>query len=221
MREVDRILKARETAGWVPEPEAKTIFRTANIPVANFAYATNRMEALEKANIIGYPVAAKVVSVKIIHKSDHGGVRVNIGNPDELAAVWDSFEKLDAFEGMVIDEMVQGTELFLGARDDEQFGPVVLLGIGGTGVEIYKDVAIRMAPLSEADVNSMIDELKGKAFILGHRGRPPVNIKILINAVIRFSELAMILENRFTSMDVNPFMCGPNRCVAVDGRIML
>jgi succinyl-CoA synthetase beta subunit len=221
MREVDSILQSRETAGWVPEPEAKTIFRAAGIPVANFSYAANRQEAFVKADRIGYPVAAKAVSVKIIHKSDHGGVRINIGSPDELAVVWDSFEKLEAFEGMVIDEMVQGLELFLGARDDEQFGPVVLLGIGGTGVEIYKDVAIRMAPLGEADVDSMIHELKGKAFILGHRGSPSVNIDILINAVIRFSQLAMSLERRFTSMDINPFMCGPDRCVAVDGRIML
>ncbi len=221
MSEIEKILKARETAGWIPEPEAKIIFRAANIPVANFAYAVNRLEALEQAEIIGYPVAAKVVSLKIIHKSDHGGVRVNIANPDELAAVWDSFEKLEAFEGMVIDEMVQGLELFLGARDDEQFGPVVLLGIGGTGVEIYKDVAIRMAPLSKADVSSMIDELKGKAFILGHRGNPAVNINILTDAVIQFSGLAMTLENQFTSIDINPLMCGPERCVAVDGRIML
>lgn len=221
MGDIEKIFKARKTAGWIPEPEAKTIFRAAHIPVANFAYATHRLEALKQAEIIGYPVAAKVVSLKIIHKSDHRGVRVNIANPDELAAVWDSFETLAAFEGMVIDEMVQGSELFMGARVDEQFGPVILLGIGGTGVEIYKDVAIRMAPLTVADVNSMIDELKGKAIILGHRGKPAVNMKILTNAVIRFSELAMTLEKRFTSMDINPFMCGPERCVAVDGRIML
>ncbi|MDI6795517.1 MAG: acetate--CoA ligase family protein [Desulfatibacillaceae bacterium] len=219
--EIKSILEKRAKDGWVPEHEAKAILKIAGVPLPSSAFAATRQQAMEKAAQIGFPVAAKVVSVKIVHKSDVGGVAINIKDKKALEDVWERFEKLEAFEGMVIDAMTPGLELFLGARDDEQFGPVVILGLGGTAVEIYQDIAIRMAPLEKDDVLSMIRELKGAQLITGYRGKPSVNLDALAKAVTAFSRLAMDMAGAFSSMDINPLMATPDGCAAVDARIIL
>jgi acyl-CoA synthetase (NDP forming) len=120
-----------------------------------------------------------------------------------------------------VEELLSGVELILGAKRDYQFGPVMLLGIGGTGVEIYKDVTLRMVPLEERDVESMVRSLQGHALIEGYRGFAPVNIEKLNHLLLTFSELIMDLEETIESIDLNPVMCTPNKCIVADARIML
>jgi hypothetical protein len=130
-------------------------------------------------------------------------------------------QKLDGCENILVEQMLQGIEVIFGAKNDFQFGPVIVFGIGGTAVEIYNDTAIRMAPLKPSDVSSMVDSLKAKDLLLGYRGRAGVNMEILTHLMINFSDLIMELENDIESVDLNPVICTTDKCVVVDARIML
>ncbi len=215
------ILEYAQKAGWVMEPEAKEVFAEAGLPVSKFKWAKTEEEAVASAREIGYPVVAKIVSPKVVHKSDVGGVVPGISSDDALRETFARFRDLEGFAGVLIDEMVSGIELILGAKNDAQFGPVVLLGMGGTGVEVYNDVAIRMAPLKERDVADMMKCLKGFKLLNGYRGQPAINFEGLTRVLISFSNLVMDLEPYFESIDINPLMCSPERCIIVDARIIL
>ena len=212
--------KSRET-GWVLEPDAKALFAEAGLPVPAFKWATTVEEAVEFANETGYPVVAKIISPKIIHKSDAGGVVTGIQDEAALRRAFKRLATLDGFAGVLVEESVEGVELIAGAKNDAQFGPVVLLGMGGTGVEIYNDVSLRMAPLSKPDVRDMVHCLKAAKLLEGYRGAPPVNMSELSKLLVSFSSLVMDLEASFESIDLNPLMCSPERCVIADARIML
>jgi len=215
------ILNAAGEDGWVLEPQAKRICNLAGIAVPNFHLATTMHDAVQAAGKIGYPVVAKAVSPAVIHKTDVDGVVVGIKTDDEVRAVFDHFGHFDQFRGMLVEEMVAGVEMIVGAKIDYQFGPVVLLGIGGTGVELYRDTAVRMAPVNEQDVSSMVRQLKGRRILEGFRGAEPVDMKSLSDLVVRFSGLIMDLETRVSSIDLNPVMCSSQGCIVADARIML
>jgi succinyl-CoA synthetase beta subunit len=210
-----------QKAGWVLEPDAKELFRSAGLSVPAFALAESVETAAAAASKIGYPVVAKVVSPEIIHKSDVGGVAVGLENEAALHDAFGRFAAMNGFCGVLVEQMVSGVELIIGAKNDDQFGPVVLLGIGGTGVEIYQDVAIRMAPLTPKDVSAMLQELTGRKILEGFRGAPPVNVTALTETLVLFSELLMAAGDRFESIDINPVMCTADACVVADARIML
>jgi hypothetical protein len=220
-KEMKQILAAAKEDGWVLEPEAKRLFRLAGLSVPNFAWCKNREECLAQAGKIGYPLAAKVVSPDIVHKSDSGGVVVNIQNAKELENVFERFSKASRFAGVLIEEMVSGLELIIGSKNDIQFGPVILLGIGGTGVEIYRDSVIRMPPLQEKDVVGMINSLQAHKLFDGYRGDAPVNRRDLTKLLVSFSALVLELGNVVASIDLNPVFCNAEKCVIADARIML
>jgi len=163
--EMYRIIDAARPDGWVLEPEAKRLFRLAGFDVPRFMLARTPEEAVHFAHEIGYPVVAKVVSPRILHKTDVGGVAVGIADAGRLEEVFRRFQGKEGFVGMIVEEIVSGVELILGAKIDLQFGPMILLGMGGTGVEIYQDVALRMAPLSGKDVHAMIAGLKARRLL--------------------------------------------------------
>jgi acetate---CoA ligase (ADP-forming) subunit beta len=220
--EIRQILGDSKETGWVLEPAALRILSLQGLTGPRFHWAKTKIEALEAAEEIGYPVVAKIVSPKILHKSDVGGVVMNITDKTGLASAFNRFEKLEGFQGVVVEEMLPaGLELIVGARQDFQFGPVVLVGIGGTSVEIYKDTALRLAPLTEKDVLSMINQLKARDLLVGYRGSAPINIKELIHVITAFSELLMDMEGFFESIDLNPVICTKDRCVIADARIIL
>lgn len=219
--EILDILKNSKKNGWVLEPDAKKIFRISGFDLPEHTLASSAEEAARFANKTGYPVVAKVVSPEIIHKSDVGGVEVNIDNDKRLKTVFNRFSKMDGFAGLFVEKMVSGTELIIGAKIDEQFGPVVLMGIGGVGVELYGDTSIRMAPVSKTDVKSMIGDLKAKKLIEGFRGSRPVNTDKLSSTLVKFSELVMELKEKIESIDLNPVICRGPDCVIADARIIL
>ena len=219
--EAEKIMAAARTHGWVLEPEALRLLETAGVPVPRFAWARSKAIALEAAAGIGYPVVAKVVSPQIMHKSDVEGVQPGIADGESLAQVYERFSRLPGFEGTVVAEMLSGHELIVGAKVDFQFGPVILLGVGGTAVEIYKDTTTRMAPLQASDVPSMLGCLKGSRLFTGHRGAAAVNLAQLTDMALRFSDLVMALGDRIDSIDLNPVFCSQERCVVADARIAL
>jgi len=221
MREVRDVLSSSKAAGWVLEPDAKRLFSFLGLDIPQFVWTKKVEEAIQFAHEIGYPVVGKVVSPKLVHKSEKNGVEIGIDNDERLREAFRRFSKMDGFTGILVEEMISGIELIVGAKVDDQFGPVILLGIGGTGVEIYKDVTLRMAPVASKDIESMIRCLKAHSLLEGSRGSKPVNLEELNRLLKIFSDFVMDLDGLFESIDLNPVFCSATRCVVADARIML
>ncbi len=188
---------------------------------SRFLWTPEVEEAVKYARDLGYPVVAKVVSPKILHKSDKQGVAVGIRTDEALRQTFRRFSQMEGFAGILVDEMVSGVELIVGAKTDDQFGPVILFGIGGTGVEIYKDVTLRMAPLSPKVADSMMRCLKAHQLLEGYRGSKPVDAAKVNQLLVKFSILSVDLQEHVESIVLNPVICSPTRCVVADARIML
>lgn len=218
--EILDILSGSKEWGWVLEPDAKRILSLAGLDVPEFTCTDRLNEAVEFAERIGYPVVAKVVSPHVVHKTEAGGVIAGIDNKIALAEAFHRFSGIEGFRGVLVEESVSGVEMIVGSKVDYQFGPIILLGIGGTGVEIYKDTTLRMAPIEPKDVASMLRSLKAHRLLEGYRGAEPINLEKLTRNLMAFSSLIMDLNESVTSIDLNPVFCSPTRCVAADARIM-
>ena len=219
--EIKSVLEEARTRGWVSEPDAKQLLSAAGLEVPRFVTVTAPDQIEPIVVGLGFPLAAKVVSSRIVHKSDVGGVRTGINSIRELTAVFETFSLLDGFEAMLIEQMVSGLELIIGAKMDDQFGPVVLLGMGGTGVEIYQDVSLRLAPVGTKDVDAMIKGLKAAPLLSGYRGHQAVNRDELTRTLVCFSKFVMAAAEMIESIDLNPVMCSAQKCIVADARIML
>jgi acetate---CoA ligase (ADP-forming) subunit beta len=220
-KDMNDLLQSAHTYGWVMEPYAKRLFALAGMDVPRFKWVRSLDEGVSFANEIGYPVVMKIVSPQVVHKSDAGGVAIGITDSAGLASAFNRMSTIKGFTGVIVEETVKGIELIIGATIDEQFGPVILVGIGGTSTEIYHDVGLAMAPLCESDVDNMIRSIKAVPLLKGFRGSEPANIDALKKLVIRFSELVMDLGDIIESIDLNPVMCSAERCVIADARIMI
>jgi acetate---CoA ligase (ADP-forming) subunit beta len=220
-RTTQAVLTASKSRGWVLEPETKQLMAAAGFTVPRYRWVRDLEAALQAGVEIGYPVVGKVVSPEIIHKSDAGGVVVGIGSERALRKIFKRFSKIEGFAGMLVEETISGIELIVGAKSDYQFGPVILVGIGGTGVEVYQDTSIRMAPITERDVTSMLKGLKAHKLIEGYRGAAPVPIEKLTDLLLSFSTFVMKLEGWFQSIDLNPVICSATDCIIADARIIL
>jgi len=219
--EIFEIISASKPWGWVLEPDAKRILSLAGINVPRHKWAQTLEEALQFAEEAGYPLVAKVVSPKVIHKTEQKGVALGIQNKIALAEIFHRLSSFDGAKGVLVEESVQGIELIIGAKIDFQFGPVVLVGMGGTGVEIYQDASLRMAPITAEDSESMLNGLKAHRLLEGYRGAEPINRQGLSRMLTAFSRLIMTLDERISSIDLNPVFCSARDCVVGDARIML
>ena len=215
------ILKESKKYGWVLEPDAKRLFAEAGFDVPRFEWVRTEEETVAAGDRIGWPVVAKVVSRDVVHKSDAGGVAVGIDGPEAMKEIFGRFSAIDGFEGVLVEEMLPGIEVIVGGKIDEQFGAVVLAGMGGVGVEIYKDTAIRMAPVTGDSVESMIDDIKAGGILRGYRGAAGVNIEELKRLIAGFSILLVEMTDEVESVDLNPVLCSEERCVIADARIIL
>jgi len=218
---IRKIFSEAKERGWVMEPQAKDLLRLAGMDVPRFLYTADVAEAIRFAGEIKYPVVAKVVSPDVIHKSDASGVALGIPDDKRLGDVFTEMSKIRGFQGIIVEEAIKGIELIVGMKMDTQFGPVILLGMGGTAVEIYKDVSLRMAPLREHDAESMMMHLIAKPLLEGYRGSDGVNMNELKRTLLAFSSLVMEFEKEVESVDLNPVICDASRCVVADARIML
>ena len=198
------------------------------IPVTKFKLALNEKEAAKYADEIGYPVVLKIVSPDIIHKSDAGGVIVNLKNPAEVTnaykKIMENVKKYNAkakIVGVLVQEMApQSTEVIVGAIKDPQFGQTVMFGLGGIFVEILKDVNFRIAPLTTEDAKEMITELKAYPLLKGYRNTPPADIDALVSILCNTSRLVM--DNpEIKELDLNPVMAYQKGAKTVDARIIL
>jgi acetate---CoA ligase (ADP-forming) subunit beta len=210
------------------EPEAKTICAEYGIIVNKFSVATNEKEAVAQAEKIGYPIVLKIVSPDIIHKSDAGGVKVNLKTAADVETAYKTIiengkkYKADAkIVGVIVQEMApQGTEVIVGAVKDPQFGQTVMFGLGGIFVELLKDVSFRVAPLTVADAKEMITGLKAFPLLNGYRGSKPADLDALAEVLCNVSK--MIMEHQeIAELDLNPVMAYPIGTKCVDARIIL
>jgi len=200
------------TTGDVSEYAAKRILAEYGIPVTREELATTREQALAAARRIGYPVALKVQSPDIPHKTEARAVRLGIASDGELAAVYDevlanarAYRKDARIEGVLVQEMVKdGIEAILGVTNDPLFGPAVMFGLGGIFAEVLKDVSFRLAPVTPSVAREMIDEITGRAVLAGARGRGPADVDALADAIVRLSALALDLKDHVAELDVNP-----------------
>jgi len=219
--EVKGILSASKEVGWVLEPEAKRLFALAGLDIPRFVRTSGVEEAVRFAEEIGYPLVAKVVSPKVLHKSEWNGVETGVENEKRLREAFDRLSRIDGASGVLVEEMVSGVEVIVGAKIDFQFGPVVLFGIGGVWVEIYRDVVLRMAPLHEWDTEWMFRCLKGRRLLEGYRGSEPIDVRRLKRFLLVFSGVLMDLQDLIESIDLNPVICSSERCIVADARIIL
>jgi acyl-CoA synthetase (NDP forming) len=187
-----------------------------------YELARNEKEAVKAAKKIGYPLALKVVSKQISHKSDIGGVKVGIGNEKELVFAWKGIMnkvKRKRIDGVLIQKMArQGVELIIGGKKDPQFGHMVILGLGGIYVEIFKDATARICPVTEADVEEMIHELKAHPLLEGARGRKPINKPALKKMVI--SACKFLRKENLAELDLNPVIFDSKGGDIVDARFI-
>lgn len=196
----------------VSEYAAKRVLTAYGIPVTREELAASRDEALAIAARIGYPLAIKVQSPDISHKTEAKAVRLGIGSASELAAAYDEVlrnakaYKADAvIEGVLVQEMLKGgVEAILGVTNDPLFGPAVMFGLGGIFAEVLKDVAFRLAPVTPAVAREMIEEIKGYPVLAGARGRAPADVDALADAIVRLSALAVDLKEHVAELDINP-----------------
>jgi len=210
------------------ETEAKTICREYDIPVTRFALAKNEGEAVKFADEIGYPIVLKIVSPDIIHKSDVGGVVVDLKDAKDVRNAYNQIlknvEKHDAkarIVGMLIQEMApSSTEVIVGAIKDPQFGPTVMFGLGGIFVEVLKDVTFRIAPITEDDACEMISEVKAYPLLKGYRNMPPADTEAIAEILLDTSRLVTD-HSEIKELDLNPIMVYKKGAITVDARIIL
>jgi acetate---CoA ligase (ADP-forming) subunit beta len=210
------------------ETEAKAICTKYGIPVTKFKLAKSEAEATTFADQIGYPIVLKIVSPNIIHKSDAGGVIVNLKTPEEVTGGYNKIienvkkYKADAkIVGVLVQEMApQSTEVIVGAIKDPQFGQTIMFGLGGIFVELLKDVNFRVAPITSEDAKEMITQLKAYPLLKGYRNTPPADIDALVAILCNTSHLIMDYPE-IKELDLNPIMAYSKGAKTVDARIIL
>ena len=207
------ISSSRET---LTEYESKRLLRDLAFPITREALATSADDAARMAEEIGFPVAMKIQSPDIPHKSDIGGVVLRIGSAEEARRTFTEMSERirgarpDAdIDGILVQEMVSGgVEMILGMAQSE-LGPLVMLGMGGVFVELLKDVAVRIAPLSRAEVLSMLSQIRSAKLLNGYRGAPPSDVDALVEMVVKFSQFVATHEQALEAIDINPLIVRP------------
>lgn len=218
----------REKRKCLLEPEAKAICQEYNIPVTKVELAKNIDQAIKSAQKIGYPIVMKIVSPDIIHKSDVGGVILNLTNHAETIEAFNAIinnvkehKPKVRIIGVLVQEMApSSTEVIVGAIKDNQFGSTIMFGLGGIFVEILKDVAFRVAPITKQDAEDMITEIKAYPVLKGYRHQPAADIKIIADIIFNTSKL-VIDHQEIKELDLNPIMAYENGAKTVDARIIL
>lgn len=219
-----------EPSRWMDAAGLQELLGAYGIRTSAARPASNRGEAASAAKGLGFPVVLKVRSADVVHKTDVGGVRLNLRSEAEAAQAFDEIRealrlaKPDArFEGVTVEPMIQGgVETIVGMTRDPSFGPVVLFGLGGVAVELLRDVSLRLTPLTDRDAQEMVREIRGYPLLGGYRGTAPSNVESVIDLLHRVSRLAMD-QAEIMELDLNPVMVfqGEAPCIALDARLRL
>lgn len=215
---IRRIIDSIPESGYIEPHYVQALLRSAGIPVVEEFVSVNKEEILAFARRTGFPVVVKVVGP--VHKSDVGGVALNIKSVQHLALEFDRMIQIPGVKEILVQPMLKGTELFIGAKYEEKFGHVVFCGLGGIFVEVLKDVSSGLAPLSYEEAYSMIRSLKAYPIIKGTRGQGGVNEDKFAEIIVRLSSL-LRFATEIKEMDINPLLATKTAVTAVDARIRI
>lgn len=210
------------------EVEAKQVLADAGVPVNRTCLAHSREEAVELAGELGFPVALKIVSPDVLHKTDAGGVALNLAGAGEVGRAYDEIMAATLkkcpqarIDGISVQKMIAaGTEVIIGMTRDPQFGPMLMFGLGGIFVEVLKDVSFRIVPLTLTDARDMLTEIKGYPLLMGFRGAPPADTGALAEVLVRLSDF-IERHPEIEELDINPLFAGKEGVIAADARMVL
>lgn len=219
---------AQRGAGWLSAEETRAVLSAARLPMPPGGVAHTADEAADLAGRIGFPVAVKLASHRIIHKTEIGGVRLNVRNENEVREAFAGIQQrlaedhnLDAMEGVLVQPMLSGgVEVMVGMTQDPLFGPLIAFGLGGIHVEILGDVRFRITPLTDRDAAEMVREIRGYRLLEGYRGHPPADVKAIEEVLLRISRLVEAAPE-IAELDLNPIFAFPpgQGCRIVDARM--
>lgn len=213
---------------FLTEYESKEILKEVGVPVVETRLAKNKEEAVFFSKKLGFPVVLKIASPDIIHKSDSGGVKLDLKNPDEVKKAYNEILRNThrqypkaALQGITVQKMLKpGIEVIVGTSKDPQFGPVIMFGLGGIFVEVLKDVSFRIIPINRRDALEMIQEIKGYPVLQGYRDKKPVKISNLVNLLLQISKL-MERNPGIEELELNPVFVYKDSLMAVDARMVV
>jgi acetyl-CoA synthetase (ADP-forming) len=208
------------------QKRSKALLRRYRIPFCESKVCSSQSELLAFAKRVGYPVVLKVESEAVVHKSDSGGVIAGIMDSKALIGsqkkiirnISERFPDLSGFS-FLVQKQVTGKEVIIGMKRDPQFGPVIMVGLGGIFVEVLKDVSFRIAPLKKSDAKAMLAELKSYRILTGVRGEPSVDIDSLVDMILKISRMSLG-EDAIEEIDFNPVMVNEKKAYVVDARII-
>ncbi len=211
----------------MPEPEAAALLRLNGIPYPEFGFARTPQEAEQISGRIGYPVVLKIVAEGVLHKSDLGGVAVNLLNPESVSAAFGRLQSCLAqnapgatFRGAIVcGQVQQGIELIVGGLQDVMFGQTLMVGLGGIFTEILKDVSFRVVPIQKIDAVEMLEELKGYPVLQGARGFEKADINALTGFLVNVSDF-LVKNPWIKELDLNPVRISGNQIHVLDARIL-
>ena len=215
---IREVIGGIEGDGYISPEHVRELFECAGIPMVSEKVSSDKAELTAFAEKVGYPVVAKVVGP--VHKSDVGGVALNIRTAEHLGLEFDRMMKIEGATGIMVQKMLKGRELFIGAKYEPRFGHIVLCGLGGIFVEVLKDVSSGLAPLSYEEAYSMIRSLRAYKIIKGSRGQKGVNEEKYAEIIVRLSTL-LRFATEIKEMDINPLLADEDDIVAVDARIRI
>lgn len=227
-REISRRALGERGAGWLSAQETRDILSAFRLPLPPGGIARTAEEAIGLATDIGFPVAVKVASYRIVHKTEIGGVRLNLGDAEAVRSAFEEIRarlagehNLEAIEGVLVQPMITGgVEVMVGVAVDPLFGPLIAFGLGGIHVEILGDVRFRVTPLTDRDAAEMVREIKGYRLLEGYRGHPPADVGAIEEVLLRVSRLVEEVPE-ISEIDLNPIFALPpgKGCRIVDARI--
>lgn len=213
-----KLISSINESGYISPVLVREILSCAGIPLVPELVSTSKKELADFAERVGYPVVAKVVGP--VHKTDVGGVTLNIRSKEVLAAEFDRMMQIQGATAVMVQKMIKGTELFIGAKYEERFGHVVLCGLGGIFVEVLRDVSSGLAPLSYEEAYSMIHSLRAYKILKGTRGKKGINERKYAEIIVRLSTL-LRFATEIKEIDINPLLADDNDVIAVDARILV
>ncbi|MGZ5144875.1 MAG: acetate--CoA ligase family protein [Burkholderiales bacterium] len=217
------------TAGTVSSIAARALLEEAGVPTLPAELVTSAGEAVAAAEKFGFPVALKIESPDILHKTEANGVKLGLRDPDAVRWAYQSvidnarrYKRDPRIDGVLVQPMAQGdVELVVGLKHDSNFGVVIMVGLGGIHIEVLKDVVFRKAPVTLAEADRMLNELKSKALLEGVRGHPPIDREALVRMISAVSRFGAAAGHRLVELDLNPVLCAPGGIAAVDWLMVL
>lgn len=208
------------------EYDCRRLFKKYKIELPRAYLAQSEDDAVDCAEKIGYPIVLKLMSCDMLHKTDAGGVMINIDDAFEVRKAYQKILKnakehgVTEIDGILVEETLSGRQVIIGAIQDPQFGPVLMFGLGGIFVELLHDVSFRVIPLTLHDAKKMILEIKSHDILLGVRGQKPVNIDALAKTLVNVSNM-ICKEKNIAELDINPLFVNEKEAIAGDARIVM